>query len=504
MRVLFVYPNVNCQIGFNYGVASLSAVLRRAGHRTALLNLNEKLAPLPGDEAFRQSVRSFEPDLVGFSVVTTQYPYARKLARLVKECRPDLPVAMGGVHATMVPGEVLADSCTDFACVGESEESFLELVEVLDRGGDTTQLRGIWARRDGRVIANPVRPLPDLAALPPKDYGIFDFQRMIDAKSGWVGLMASRGCPYRCTYCFNHEMFQRYRTELGVSAARVGYVRHHPVDHVIDEIGRLLHTYTGIRMFIFDDDLFTHDKPYVLSFCERYPGVSDVPITVNAHVLRFDADIARALRKAGCRLVKFGIESGSARIRKHIMNRHMSNESIVRAFRTAREAGLETSAFLMVGLPTEGRAEVEETLDLLARTAPDRMRWSLFYPFPGTRAHGIAVREGCLDPARMQALQNFFEDSCLDFGPEHDLYLRKLRRTLPWEVNARSGGPAAPVYRRLVAEVEAMDEKEWETFEQGFLERDKALSEDFLRRGTPHWAIRYNEFMAVHSRSVRD
>ena len=104
------------------------------------------------------------------------------------------------------------------------------------------------------------------------------------------------------------------------------------------------------EVVIFDDDLFTHDKAYLLSFCERYPGVSDVPLTVNAHVLRFDPEIAKALKAAGCRIVKFGVESGSPMIRRNVMNRHMSNETIIRAFATAREAGVETSAFLMFGL----------------------------------------------------------------------------------------------------------------------------------------------------------
>jgi radical SAM superfamily enzyme YgiQ (UPF0313 family) len=503
MRVLFIYPNVRCQIGFNYGVASLSAVLRAAGHETGLINLNEKLAPIPSAEEVAEEVAAFRPGLVGFSAVTTQFPYARELAAAVK-ARLDVPVVVGGVHATMVPEDVLADPNIDFACVGESEASLLELVTAIESHTDTASIRGVWTRRQGELVRNPVRPLPDLGPLPPKDYTIFDFQKMIDAKSGWVGLMASRGCPYRCTYCFNHEMFQRYKTELGVSAAKVGYVRHHPVEAVLGEIDHLLRTYRGIRMFIFDDDLFTHDKAYLLSFCERYPGVSDVPITVNAHVLRFDLEIAQALKSARCRLVKFGVESGSPMIRRNVMNRHMSNETIIRAFATARDAEVETSAFLMFGLPREGRAEVEETIALLAAAAPSRLRWSIFYPFPGTRAYKLSEAEGYLDRAKMDSLRNFFEDSCLDFGPEHNLYIRKLRRTLPWEVNVAQGGEAAGIYRAELDRVGAMSQEEWAEWEPAFLDRDREIAADLASRGIEHYAIRYNEFMAVHSSSCTD
>ncbi len=495
MRVLFIYPNLNCQIGFNYGVACLSAALKSRGHETRLLNLNEKLGPVPDDEAILREIDAWKPGVAGFSAVTTQFEYAKRIAGRIRE-RYDIPIAVGGVHATMVPEEVMALPCVDFACVGECEESFPELVDALDRGGDTSSIPGVWARRGGEVVPNPVRPLPDLSKLPMKDYSIFDFQRMIDAKDGWVGLMASRGCPYRCTYCFNHEMFQRYRDDLGVSAAEVNYVRHHPVESVLSEIRFLLSSYTGIKMFIFDDDLFTHDKEYVLEFCRRYPEVSKVPLTVNAHVRRFDAEIAAALKKAGCRLVKFGIESGSPRIRKEVMNRHMTNEDIVGALETARKAGLETSAFVMFGLPREGRKEIMETVRLLALARPTRFRWSIFYPFPGTRAHKIADEEGCLDRGKMCSLTNFFEESALDFGPEHNLFVKKLRRTLPWEVNAAMP-ESSDVYAPLLRMASALSDAEWDRWQEGLLDLDSRLSGLLASTRTPHYAIRYNEFMAV-------
>ncbi len=495
MRVLFIYPNLDCQIGFNYGVASLSAVLKKAGHETSLININEKLGPVPSADEIVRRIESWRPGLVGFSAVTTQFEYVKEVSARIRE-RSRVPIAVGGVHATMVPAEVMDVPSIDFACVGECEESLPELVSALETGKDATRLRGVWARRDGRTVGNPVRPLPNLSALPMKDYSIFDFQRMIDAKDGWVGLMASRGCPYRCTYCFNHEMFNRYREDLGVSASGVNYVRHHPVGHLLDEIGFLLSNYSGIRMFIFDDDLFTHDRDYVLDFCARYPGVSDVPLTVNAHVKRFDSEIASALKRAGCRLVKFGIESGSPRIRKEVMNRHMSNAEIAGAFRTAHEAGLETSAFLMFGLPREGEREIMETVGLLAETRPTRFRWSIFYPFPGTRAHRMAEEEGFIDPGKMKSLRNFFEESCLDFGPDLNLFIKKLRRTLPWQVNA-SMPESAAVYGPLLDAIAGIPEKPWDEWQGAFVDLDRRLSELLAAAGTPHYSVKYNEFMAV-------
>ncbi|RLC26814.1 MAG: hypothetical protein DRH37_11425, partial [Deltaproteobacteria bacterium] len=179
---------------------------------------------------------------------------------------------------------------------------------------------------NGKPKINPVRPLPDLHSLPFKDYEIFDFQKIIDAKNGWVGLMASRGCPFSCTYCFNHLMVKKYRNDLQCSFRELGYIRHFSVDQLIEEIVFLQNNYRNIRMFIFDDDLFTFRQDFVGAFSEAYRRVSRVPFVVNGHVGLFDDARARYLAEAGCRIVKFGVESGSRKIRSQIMNRHMSNE----------------------------------------------------------------------------------------------------------------------------------------------------------------------------------
>ncbi len=94
-----------------------------------------------------------------------------------------------------------------------------------------------------------------------------DFQRLIDAKNGWVGLMASRGCPFSCTYCFNHVMVAAYKKDLQCSFQGLHYIRRFSVGQMIEEIEYLLKNYRNIRMFIFDDDLFTFDKTYVREFC---------------------------------------------------------------------------------------------------------------------------------------------------------------------------------------------------------------------------------------------
>ncbi len=236
MKVLFIYPNLYAQIGFNYGVAFLSAALKRAGHETALISVNEQLYPVPSDHELLTRVNAEKPDLIGFSVVTTQFQYATEMAAKIKRAFPHVPTIIGGIHPTMDPEGSLATGVFDYACVGEGEEALVDLVEALARGGDTNTIPNIWAGHDGHLHRNAVRPFMPLEDLPPKDYEIFDFQHMIDAKGGWVGLMASRGCPFSLLVLLQPPHGLAYKKDTGLKGRALNYVRHHSVESLIAEI----------------------------------------------------------------------------------------------------------------------------------------------------------------------------------------------------------------------------------------------------------------------------
>jgi len=498
MRVLFLYPNAGSQVGFNYGVAHLAGALKAAGHSCELWQLCEEIAPLPSEEEFAARLRASAPDLVGFSVVTNQWGYARRLAEWARRA-VKAPLVCGGIHATVAGREVLESGLFDFILVGECDDAFPEFVEKLSRGEPVDGLRNVGSRAEGGVRINPVRPLPDLELLTPKDYDVFDFQRLIDAKKGWVGVMASRGCPFNCSYCFNHYMVKKYREDLDCSFKGLRYIRHFPVGQVIGEIRLLLGRYRGITMFIFDDDLFTFDPGYVREFCAAYREVSRLPFVVNGHVGFWGRERAATLAAAGCRIVKFGIESGSARVRNQVMHRHMTNEAITEAIRSVEGSGMHSSCFLMIGLPGETREEVMETVRLMARSEPGRYRWTFFFPYPGTDSYGMAERSGCIDRAKMESMVNFTDASCLDFGEEHNLFLEKVGRIMPWFVNAESGFETAPFYRRKVEEILALDRAAWAKVAPGLLEEDRRISQGFQREGKRHYAVKYNPFMGVIS-----
>ena len=460
-----------------------------------LLNINEKLDfPLDLDR-IRREVEDFDPGLIGFSVVTNQYEHALEIARFLKGIRAT-PIVCGGVHCTMTPETVAAEDCFDYVCVGEGEGALLDLATRLEAGEPTDAIPNLVLRRDGRTVRNPVRPFVSLDDLPFKDYEIFDFQRLIDAKNGWVGIMASRGCPFRCSYCFNHRMVDIYKRDTGLSGKALNYIRMHPPEEVARELEYLVTNYHNITTFIFDDDIFTIDKDYLRDVCERYARITDIPFVCNAHVRFFDEETADMLKRAGCRMVKFGLESGSPRVRDQIMHRHMNNDDIARAFRAAHGAGLETSAFVMLGMPGETWEDVDQTVELLATIKPSRFRWSIFFPFTNTDAYDMAHDGGHIDFEKMKRMENFMEASCLKFPPELDLRIRRLRRTLPWEVNRRAG-LAVDAYSEALDEAEALDTDAWDAAQAETLDRDKAISQRLMDAKKPHYHIKYNEFMAI-------
>jgi anaerobic magnesium-protoporphyrin IX monomethyl ester cyclase len=503
MRVLIIYPAIDCPPGINHGVISLSAVLKDAGHDVKLIFANEQVGPIPTKEEIAEMVRAYDPGLIGYSCMSQQYAWAVEVNAHLKAAFPAIPSIVGGVHVTMVPDEVLEQNHFDYACPGEGEYALLDLVNALEKGADTTKIQNLRMIRDGAKIVNPVGPFPDLAKMPRLDYELFDVGHVTTVKKGWLGMLTSRGCPYKCTYCFNKEIVDLYIEEGGAKKSKE-FLRHFPLEIILDDLKRLKAEYPMIETIIFDDDLFTLNKKYVLDFCAAYKEAGiGLPFVVNAHVQVFDDDMAFALADAGCTILKFGLESGSPKIRKDVLWRFMSNEQILRSFAAAHRYGLHTSAFIMFGLPFEGRDEVMETLQICAEAKMGRFRWAIFFPFPGTAGYKIAHENNLIDAEKMKGMGNYFDASCLTFSPEYDLWLEKLGKMAHWWVNSLTDWPTADAYKALVADVESWDRDEWEAKKGTLARLDRKMSEEFLAQALPHYSLRYTSVMGVHSDFVK-
>ncbi|KPK42874.1 MAG: hypothetical protein AMJ78_01005, partial [Omnitrophica WOR_2 bacterium SM23_29] len=249
MRVLFVFRNAEW-----LGIEYLSAVLRKAGHKTELLfdpgagDIEYKLFFLKTQKIIRkrflQVARQFKPDLFCFSILTNLFPWCKETMRFLKSHFPDVPIIAGGLHPTMFPDVVIDVPEIDMICIGEGEDALLELCDSMEDGSRRKDIMNIWFKEDGKVIKNPLRPLRqnlDELPFPDKDlfyrYGCF---------RGRIYVMTGRGCPYSCSYCFNHSYRQLYK-----DAGK--YVRQRSVDNCIEELIYYKSKYKIDEIFFYDD-----------------------------------------------------------------------------------------------------------------------------------------------------------------------------------------------------------------------------------------------------------
>jgi len=408
VKILFIYSDISGAEHYGAkkyysGLGSLSAVLKAAGHQTALIYLQAE--PSRGD--LLAQVQAAAPDLVAFSSTTHQFPYIERYAGYLREALPATPRVIGGTHPTLVPEQVAASGVFDVICVGEGEYPLRDLVERLEQGHDYADVANLWVRRGDEVIRNPLRPLiADLDELPWVDRELFDFDALLAANDGWVDIMSGRGCPYECSYCCNPGLKTCY-DGLGK------YVRFRSVGHVIGELKALRARYP-VKTVNFQDDTFTLERRWTLEFCRAYGAEVGLPFWINTRAERIlDEKLVPALAEAGCAGVRIGVENGDETLRAGVLKRRMSNDDLVRAFALLHKHGLKAYSCNMIGIPGETPASIQATIDLNRRLEPDEFQFSVFYPYPMTELHDTCVAQGLIRPDH--AISSYYaKDSVLD------------------------------------------------------------------------------------------
>jgi radical SAM superfamily enzyme YgiQ (UPF0313 family) len=275
-------------------------------------------------------------------------------------------------------------------CVGEGEVALRNLVNALEKGEDHTRLPGIWIKDNGRIYENGVSPIiRDLDGLPFPDRSIFDYPNLVHEKLGNAYFMASRGCPYQCSYCSNRLLQQTYCPNQAGS-----YVRFRSVDNVIAEITHAREDYTFIKACHFDDDLFFLREKWAHEFSEKYSAQIGLPFSCNMRPNHLNAKIASLLKRAGCIEVRMGVESGNEWIRNKILKRNLDDQQICDAFKYCHQLGIRTESYNIVGVPYETTSAILDTVKMNARVTPNRMLVSIYYPFPKTELGSLCQEKG--------------------------------------------------------------------------------------------------------------
>lgn len=378
MRVLFLEFDTEHEWAVaSLGPAFLAAYLRQHGHEAAFLRvpMDRTIEEIAGD------VRREAPGLIGVSATTRQWLRARNVLNALRRIS-NVPVVVGGLHATFSPEDVLSQDGIDYICLGEGEAALLDLVNALEDGKPVANIANIWSKDGARPkLRNPIEPLDSVPFLA---------RDMLDERWGVRHVTTQRGCPFPCTYCA-----ARMYDKLYASGDTTNYGRRRSLGNVLAEL-HALRANGPLNYVIFLDDTFTIHHPWVREFCKAYARDFAVPFSLNARVETVNEIMLRELAAAGCKHIIYGVESGSERVRREIMKRSASNQRFRDVFRWTREAGIMATANYILGTPGESRAEMEETIALHNDLRPADFAFFVFYPYPGTELFQVCQANGYL------------------------------------------------------------------------------------------------------------
>lgn len=361
-------------------------------------------------------------ELVAVSATTLDMPLAAEIITEIKS-KSRIPVILGGIHPTIIGGKILEQyPQIDYLCIGEGESMILDVISTLGTPEIET-VENLAYRKDGKVIVNRIRPPEDLSALPAFPWYIYAKNKVVN-EDGWIYVTATRGCPYRCTYCCNEAYLKHYGS---------GYLRKRPLDQIIAELLQLKYIYKP-KLLYFGDEMLLWDKDYAKGLFNAIKNYVGIPFGFMARVEYINKEVVDLAADCGCKYVGMGVECGDEYFRRAFLNRNMTNKQIEDAFRLFREKNIFTTSFNMIGYPFDNDNELTEaTIDLNRNAKPDFVQTSVFYPFPGTELYNRCIKNDLIDKTKLTQVSSYMENSILK-----GVSLRKKQKEIDKIFNSRA------------------------------------------------------------------
>lgn len=404
------------------------------------LSLPEVAARIPADAAF-----------VGITVIFThEWPAMVHLVDLIKQRLPDTPVVLGGEHISSMPEFCLATSKADILVLGEGEETIVELADALDSGRSLAEINGLAFRQDGRIHVNKRRArMSEVDKLAPPAWDLIDLKTYhqhryvggIYSTDLTIPVLATRGCPFQCTYC---------------SAPNMWTPRWDPRDpiKVVDEIEGYMRKY-GARNFPFQDLTAIIQKDWIVAFCKEVIR-RDLKITwqfpTGTRAEAIDEEVAQLLHDSGMISMAYAPESGSETTRR-LIKKKMRTDRLFDSLRAAVKARLNVMAFLVIGFPHDTREHILENLEFVDQLAAEGLTdcsVSFYMALPGTE-----LFYSLYDNGKARIDREYFSHilHALTLWPAHtysdlsklDLASLKIRLLLRFYAARRESAPRAPL-----------------------------------------------------------
>ena len=406
MRVALINPRfrlpIDTRTTAHLGLAYLAAVSERRGDEVVIFDADVE------KQTVAEFVQEFRPHLVGITANTPQVKQAWRTAKAIKEVH-DCPVVLGGPHVSVLPEESCEKPYVDIVVRGEGEDAWIDIsnrleVYLAEHAEYHTEaflhteneifddcLGLTFKTSDGRIHNNPDREaIADLDSLPWPAYHLFKMENYTNLQPATdhvdgarsFSIMTSRGCPYRCTFCSQSIMPIKWRSRSAESV--LAEWRHLVEDLGAEEIG-ILDDSANIRVKRLQEiaHLLIENK------LNHVPWIFVNGIRANLA----SKELLGLLKQAGLRRTAFGVETGDEEILLSI-DKKVDHDTIRQAFKNAKEVGLETIAFMIIGLPGETRETMQKTIDFAIELDPLIANFSMMTPYPGTKVYEIVKRQG--------------------------------------------------------------------------------------------------------------
>jgi radical SAM superfamily enzyme YgiQ (UPF0313 family) len=364
------------------GLAYIASMLEKNNHTVEII---DGIAKSISIESIIKKTKDF--DVVGLTSITTFALRMNQIGKAIKDENPKIKIVIGGPHATAVPYEIINKEFVDFVIVGEGEYSFVELISSLE-SENYDSIKGILYKKRGKVHYTGPReliteldklPLPSRHLLPMKNYKSSEAR---SNKQPSLSMITSRGCPFNCIFC-NKNIF-------GIK------FRAHSPEYVIKEMEILKNEYGAKDIAIWDDN-FTVNKERVYKICElMIEKKLNVSWSCEARVDCVDLDLLKAMRKAGCDYIAYGLESGSEKVLNK-MRKGFNKDIVRKTIDWTKKAKIGIRAYFILGMIDETIEDMEETINFAIELEPDVASFTLWVPLPGTDAYKEVCKNGELE-----------------------------------------------------------------------------------------------------------